>query len=162
MRNTFVALLSVVLIGGCASVDSPADYVLPESADVAHLILGRLNRSALTHWDKFELRAVDDLFVQRGHLTIDTRVPVTPGEHRILVEGSFARGIGGGIYSTFIPLRFEFRPKGEYKLNGVVRDNLIEVWVEEKTSGQRVSQAFSAPFAAVRQAPPVPIFVPVR
>lgn len=159
MRLAVALFVAVPFFGGCAS---PNAYVAPAAADSAHLT-GKWLRTGLYEWESYGVRAVDDRFVSNplvGRFS-GSRVPLTPGERRILVEAEFNRtAAGSGPFEAFIALRHDFRANTEYRLNGAIRGNLVEVWVEEP-SGRKVSEAFSADFRTKRgEGITVPVVVP--
>jgi hypothetical protein len=161
MRFAIALLVAVMpFFGGCAS---PNAYVAPAGGDSAHLT-GKWLRTGLYEWESFGVRAVDDRFVANpliGRFS-GARVALAPGGRRILVEAEFNRtAAGSGPFQAFIALRHDFRANADYKLNGAIKGNLVEVWIEDEPSGRKVSETFSADFRTKRgEGITIPVVVP--
>ena len=161
MRPAIALLIAVMpFFGGCAS---PNAYVAPTAGDSAHLT-GKWLRTGLYEWESYGVRAVDDRFVSNpliGRFS-GARVPLTPGKRQILVEAEFNRtAAGSGPFEAFVTLHHDFRGNSDYRLNGAIKGNLVEVWIEEQPSGRKVSDTFSAACRTRRgDGITVPVIVP--
>jgi hypothetical protein len=139
MRGFGIAICMVMLLQGCAS--NP--YVEPTTPDVAYLT-GKFLRNSTHDWESYAVDSIDGSRTPKsfwGH-TAEVRLAVAPGAHRIIVKGAYFRKTGffikGEPLEAYFVLNVEFRPNWEYQANGVIK-NLMEIWIEEKTTGARVS-----------------------
>jgi hypothetical protein len=152
------ALLVVLVAYGVAA---PAKKPPGDSA----VVTGSSNEHGLYHWERFQVLAVDGRFVHRpffGDIT-KAKAVVDPGVHRVVVEGSFAtRFNDGGPFEATIALTFDAKAQGSYRCVGRVSDNLIEAWVEDAVSGERVSDMASGPWHSREATTTIPIIVPAR
>jgi len=160
-----LALLAVVL-AGCAATTTiePADN--SDLSDRA-LVNGQMDRDAsYASWRSYSLVLVDDQPVRRGFMSSphDSSASLPEGPHRFVVEASFNTGFGsGGPWGAIVPLRATVKAGQTYRINGIVRDNLFVVWLEDVATGAKVSEESSAAYArnAVNRGM-VPIVVPHR
>ena len=165
MRINVAKLVTIfsfaLLLHGCATTT----YSPPEGGSVAH-ITGVFERNGLFDWSSYAVRAIDGRFLSNpllGHLA-EVRSAVAAGNRRVLVEAKFNRTYGGGgPYQAFIPLQFEFAAGRELRVNGAVRDNVVDAWIEDASSGEKLTGAVSAQFGEVARSPGVvPIIIPRR
>ena len=152
--------LVLLTLAGCASTVTFSSRTSPELATV----VGQMDRSeGVFNWRDFVLVAVDDKPVSHGFLsdTRDTVVRVEAGEHRFVVEAGFNTGFGGsGPYEAIVLLTASVEKGKTYRVNGAVRDNLYFVWLEDPTTGARVSQEASAPYSMSTRDTYIPIYIP--
>lgn len=149
MPRTLAYVVLALTLAACATTNT---YVVPAAPDVA-TVSGRLTRYGVADFDNFTIQMVDDKFVQilfAGGPDYQT-VPITPGDHRLVVRVWFNRGIfAGGPWEALVPLPVSLRGQQKYRVNGAVKDNLVEVWLEDESTGRRGSATSSAPFARSR------------
>jgi hypothetical protein len=154
------ALLVLLSLAGCASTVTFSSRTSPELATV----VGQMDREGAFNWRAFVLVAVDDKPVSHGFLsdTRDTVVRVEAGEHRFVVQAGFNTGFGGpGPYEAIVLLMASVEKGKTYRVNGAVRDNLYFVWLEDPTTGARVSQEASAPYSVSSSRDTyIPIYIP--
>jgi hypothetical protein len=145
-----LSLFLFVSTVGCTTVNT---YVPPIPVGAAQLD-GASKRNGIFDWDSARIVAIDDKYLPPAK-----RVALTPEKHRVLVKATFSRRFAdGGPFEAFVPVEFEVQADGRYRLGSMVRDNTIEVWVEESESGVRVSEIFSSVFSTQ---PTVPVTVTV-
>ena len=157
-------LLVLLTLAGCASTVTFSSRTSPTSPELA-TVVGQMDRSeGVFNWRDFVLIAVDDKPVSHGFLsdTRDTVVRVEAGEHRFVVEAGFNTGFGGsGPYEAIVLLTASVEKGKMYRVNGAVRDNLYFVWLEDPTTGARVSQEASAPYSMSSSRDTyIPIYIP--
>ncbi len=152
--------LSAWMLSGCVI---PNRYVQPKADNVAKLA-GASHRNGVFDWEFVAVHSVDDKSVPAPFMsgTAGVKVALTPEPHRILAHTAFNRQFGGGgPYEAFVALDFNPVSNGSYRLGSKVRDNLIEVWVEDVSNGEPISAIFSAPFQSQpKNSVYVPIFIP--
>jgi hypothetical protein len=134
--------------------------VQPVSGDVA-LLIGKSVHTAKSDWESFAVMAVDDKFISGSAGSDSAKVALTPESHRLVVQATFNRQFnGGGPYEAFVALSFSPQIGGAYRLGGKVRDNMIDVWIEDHLTGEAVSEISSAPYQTQPQVP-VSVYSPI-
>jgi hypothetical protein len=162
MRAILIAFLLVAFAGlsGCASTGRSM-FVQSEASDAA-TIQARWLRESLFVWEGHSLLNVDAKFVSVGFLgdpnTATTRVE--PGSRRLVIRVVFSRGFGTGIFEAFVPLDVDLKPSTHYEINGNILGATVEVWLEESSSKQRVTEVGTASYSRLPPAP-APVFIPI-
>jgi len=159
LSKAIFACAIAVLASNCVSANR---YVQPDAEGVASLI-GRSVHNAFFDWEFFAVTTVDNRFVSALFgSSAKARLALTPESHRLVVQATFNRQFtGGGPYEAFVALSFTPQIGGVYQLGGGVRDNLVDVWVEDRFTGVRVTEVFSAPYQTQPKAPVyTPIYLP--
>ena len=159
-RIAGLAIVTAIWLAGCSSVNR---YVPPTSQDVA-TITGKWLRNSWFDWESYSVTTVDDLYVKMPAFNGEhaARVALTPEPHRIVAYSKFNRQFGGGgPFDAYVALAFEPKANGRYRVNGRVRDNLFEIWVEDLDTGERASEVVEVRY---RQMPTgttyIPIYIP--
>lgn len=147
-RMPLLAKLScaaAIVFSGCASTNS---YVQPATTDAAW-VSGKSVHTAFADWESLLVTTVDNKFVPVSFFSqsAKARLALTPETHRLVVHATFNRQLAGpGPFEAFVVLSFEPQPGGNYQLGGGVRDNVVDAWMEDRSTGERVSEIVSAPY----------------
>jgi hypothetical protein len=155
-------LLAVLIVAGCASTISMSPA--PER-DLA-TVVGQMDRSqGHFNWRKFVVMAVDSKQVNHGFMEDgrDTVLKLPAGERRFVIQARFNTGVGGpGPREAIVLLTAIVEAGKTYRVTGEVRDNLYFVWLEDPSSGTKMSEATSAPYRSASEGVgAAPIFIPV-
>jgi len=141
-----ILLFSLPLVAGC--VPSEMAYIQPDGIEVATLT-GKFIRQSMQDWERYEVRGVDDLLIQRSMLNdnAETVVRIAPGSHQIYVRFEYNRGRPASQFfrgpaeptRAYYFLRARFEAGREYQVNGKIGAQFTELWIEEKGTGRAVS-----------------------
>jgi hypothetical protein len=134
IRKILCALL-VTLTTACAS--PPTDIKISKSADSA-TIQTKWNRQTVTTWEGVNITAIDGELTGVG--TDNAKLHIAPGKHELDLHIKFNQGIGsGGPFYKNLKLTADLAPKVAYFLSFSIEESIISVWVEEISTGNKIS-----------------------
>ena len=151
----FALIVLATIVQGCAT---RTGYVVPDNdPDVAY-VAPISERRSFADWDRLTIRAIDDKFV--SDFPYHPGLPISPGPKRLLVHVAFNRGLlSGGPYSALVPIAIVLEPRKQYELKSQTKDNLVEIWLEERDGDNRALSTASGPFQV--QPIAIPLFIPI-
>lgn len=162
MRCVLLAFVLSAFAGlsGCASAGRSM-FVQSEAPDAA-TIHARWVYESLFVWEGYSLLNVDAKFVSVGFLgdpnTATTRAD--PGPKRLVIRVVFGRGFRTGTFEAFVPVDADLKPSAIYEINGNILGATVEVWLEDPSSHQRVTEVGTASYTRLPP-PPAPVFIPI-
>jgi hypothetical protein len=150
-------------LSGCAST-SRSMFVQSKASDAATIQARWLKESSYV-WEGYSLLSVDDRFVSVGFFgdpnTAATRVD--PGSRRLVVKAVFNRGLRTGPFEAYVPLNADLKPSSRYEIDGQISGAVVEVWLGESSSKERVTEIGTASYSSQPKPPVViPLFIPVN
>jgi hypothetical protein len=156
-------LAAIAGLSGCAATGRSV-FVQSKAPDAATIQARRVYES-LRVWEGYSLLAVDDKFVSVGFFrnpnTATTKVDA--GSRRLVIRGAFGRGFPTETFEAFVPLDVDLKPYAYYEINGNISGPAVEVWLEDRSSRQRVTEVGTASYSRQPPAPaPVFIFIPTH
>lgn len=139
--------------------------VVPAPEPDLATVLGQIDRSrGVFNWRSFSIQAVDNNPVSHGFMSDprDTVVKVAAGERRFVIQAAFNTGFGhGGPWETILLLVARVEAGKSYRITGEPRDHLLVVWLEDASTGEKVSAEAHAPYRRMAVDGGAPIFIPV-
>ena len=149
-------------LAGCATNVVDSNVAKPDQATV----VGQIDRTrGFYHWRSFGVIRVNNESVSSGFMSSphDSTVSLPSGSHRLVVLARINNGLGGiGTWQSVVTLPVTLEKGRTYRVNGDVSDATIQVWLEDPTTGTRLSEPASAPYRLEPKGAPVPIFIPTR
>ena len=158
----FLLLIGSQILAGCATTVD-----LSKSSDTGSAtVVGQIDRSlGYTNWREYSLLSVDGSIIRPGFMVDarDTVAKVPAGTHKFVIQAMFLEGFGNGPWAAIVPLTSEVKANVAYRINGVVKDELFYVWLEDEATKIRASNEASAPFRRIKvQNNYIPVIIPAR
>lgn len=159
-RPILAVVFCSILLCGCTTTNGYKD---PDGTSASLATLhGTMNMENLVNFTAFSVQAIDEKnipFTRRGTAY---SFKVSPGTHKILVDGGFNTGWGSDCpCEARLVVIADFQAGRSYRLKGRVKDNRMLAWVEDESTGQRVSQIAEEPYVRSPRDTYYPIIVPV-
>ncbi len=159
MRLIFLVILSAIVLHGCTTINGYED---PEGNKATLATLkGTMKSEGLAHFTAVSVQAIDEKnipFMRRGTAF---SFKLSPGTHKILVDGSFNNGWGPDCpCEARLVVNANFQAGRSYRLRGRVKDNRMLAWVEDEATGKRVSGVAEEPYVRSPRDTYYPVFVP--
>lgn len=156
-------MLAIALVlAGCTTATS---YIDPTGPDIATVTGTKVEREAFD-WDDFFPLVIDGRYTYRKGVlfggTNATPIPMSPGGHKLVIEALFMRGLGQR-FEAYVPLNVQLLPTHKYRVRGIIKDNLAEVWLDDETTGAKNIAIGSGTFSRRESGGagvPIPIFIP--
>ena len=160
MKYIFAVLCCAPLLHGCTTTNGYKD---PEgTAATLATLHGTMKLQALAHFTAFSVQAIDERdipFTRRGTAY---SFKLSPGPHKILVDGGFDNGWGTDCpCEARLVVTASFQAGREYRLNGRVKDNRMQAWVEDKETGKHVSPVAEEPYVRSPRDTYYPVYIPI-
>ena len=150
-------------ISGCASTGRSM-FVQSEAPDAA-TVQGRWLKESFYVWEGYSLLSVDDKFISLGLFADphNATTRVDPGTRWLVVKAVFNRGFQTGPFEAYVALYTELKPLTSYEISGKISGVLVEVWLEDSSSKERLTEVGVAGYSRQPPAPAlIPIFVPIH
>lgn len=161
MKRLFAVLLCFILLQACTTTEN--SYVDPAGpASSMATLKGTMNSESLVVFTAFSVQAIDERNIPFSRRGTSYKFNLTPGKHKILVDGSFNTGWGSDCpCEARLVVSADFKAGSAYRLNGKVKDNRILAWIEEVTTSKRVSAVAEEPYVRSPRDTVYPVFIPV-
>ena len=158
MKKTTI-LLTALLIYGCSTANTYKTPDIPKNLQAT--IVGKSVTAGLFDWEQYTVESIDGLTISY-FFTGGTshRIPVSPGEHKLVVYAQYNRSLGGPCpCEAFLQVPVNVESGVSYQVNGKVEGNQIQVWLEDAETSEKISQIFESNIMRSPRTTMIPIII---
>ena len=141
MRHLLI-VFSISLLSSCGILHVNEKYDPAKHA----IIRGTFVRKGYFNWESYGLRKVDGervIYLRK----VEEQVVVSPGPHQLETDVTFCRPGGRPPITSYTHLALQAKAGHEYELMGKIEGDDVELWVQDKANGEKVTETVDSRIA---------------